>query len=113
MAVTGWEVGHLLIRKLVCDNINSVGPYTKNIEGKTYLSQSKMKTSTTFATDVEIMAAAQVLGTDIYVYHTYGDKLRWLRFACVHSMMTNSSIYLDNRYGNGKTGHFDYVTGLN
>ena len=113
VAVTGWEVGHLLIRKLVCDHINSVGPYTKNIEGKTYLSQSKMKTSTTFATDVEIMAAAQVLGTDIYVYHTYGDKLRWLRFACVHSMTTNSSIYLDNRYGNGKTGHFDYVTGLN
>ena len=27
-------------------------------------------------TDVEIMAAAQICGIDIYIYHTYGNGLR-------------------------------------
>ena len=64
--------------------------------------------------DVEIMAAVQVLGTDIYVYHTYGSSLKWLRFPCKHSSGVQSGgvIYLDNRTGNGNTGHFDYVLGL-
>ena len=37
-----------------------------------------MKSLGTYATDVEIMAAAQIFSVDIYVYHTYGDTLRWL-----------------------------------
>ena len=114
VGTTGWEVGHLAIRRLVCDYIKSFGPYTRQCEGKVYLNQTKMKTDTTFATDVEIMAAAQVLGVDIYVYHMYGKSLRWLRFPCKHQSGTSSSngIYLDNRYGNGKTGHFDFITGM-
>ena len=84
VSVTGWEVGHLAIRKLVCDHINTVGPYTKHVEGKYYLNESKMKKAAVYATDIEIMAAAQVFGADIYVYG----------------------------YSDGKTGHFDYVTGL-
>ena len=111
VSVTVWGVGHLAICKLVCDHINTVGPYTKHVEGKTYINQSKMKTPTVFATDIEIMAAAQVFGTDIYVYHTYGNSLKWLCFPCVHTS-SSGSIYLDNRYGDGQTGHFDYVTGL-
>ena len=58
IGITGWEVGHLKICQLVCDYIKSFGPYTRECEGKLYLNQTKMKTSTTFATDVEIMAAA-------------------------------------------------------
>ena len=114
VGITGWEVGHLKICQLVCDYIKSFGPYTRECEGKLYLNQTKMKTSTTYATDVEIMAAAQICGVDIYVYHTYGNGLRWLKFPCKHQSGTPSTnaIYLDNRYGNGRTGHFDFVTGL-
>ena len=87
VGVTGWEVGHLAVRKLICDHTNTVGPYTKHVEGKTYLNQSKMKTPSVFATDVEIMAAAQVFGTDIYVYHTYGDSLKMVAFSmCTHQL---------------------------
>ena len=95
VSVTGWEVGHLAVCKLICDHINTVGPYTKHVEGKTYLNQSKMKTPSVFATDVEIMAAAQVFGTDIYIYHTYGNSLKWLHFPCVHTS-SNGAIYLNN-----------------
>ena len=78
------------------------------------MNQTKMKTSTTFATDVEIMATAQRCGIDIYVYHMYESGLRWLKFPCRHQSGTplTNAIYLDNRYGNGKNGHFDFVTGL-
>ena len=114
VGITGWEVGHLKIQQLVCDYIKSFRPYTHECEGKLYLNQTKMKTSTTYATDVEIMAAAQICGVDIYIYHTYGSGLRWLKFPCRHQSDTPSTnaIYLDNRYGNGKTDHFDFVIGL-
>ena len=67
-----------------------------------------------YGTDVEIFSAAQVLSTDIYVYHRYGDNgLKWLYFPCVHgSGNWKNAIYLDNRSGNGVNGHFNYVTGL-
>ena len=109
ISITWWEVGHLKICQLV-----SFGPYTRECKGKIYLNQTKMKTSTMYVTDVEIMAAAQICGIDIYVYHTYGNGLRWLKFPCKHQSGTPSTnaIYLANRYGNGKTGHFNFVTGL-
>ena len=114
ISITRWEVGHLKIHQLVCDYIKSFGPYTCECEGKVYLNQTKMKTSTTYATDVEIMAAAQICGIDIYIYHWYGNGLRWLKFPCKHQSRTplTNAIYLDNRYGNGKTGHFHFVMGL-
>ena len=114
VGLTGWEVGHLKIRQQVCDHLITYGLYTCQVEGKFYVNQNKMKHHGTYATDIEIMAAAQIFGVDIYVYHTYGGKLRWLRFPCKHSSGSASSnaIYFDNRYGNGKTGHFDFVIGI-
>ena len=116
LAITGWETGHLKIRQLVCDHIQEVGPYSSrdSSEGPSYLQESGMRKDTVFGTDVEIFSAAQVLSTDIYVYHKYGTNgLKWLYFPCVHgSGSWKNAIYLDNRTGNGITGHFDYVTGL-
>ena len=114
VGLMGWEVGHLKIRQIVCEHITTYGTYTHESEGKYYVNQNKMKVSRTYATDVEIMAAAQIFGVDIYMYHTYGGTLRWLRFPCKHtsgSALLNA-IYLDNRYGDGKTGHFDFVIGI-
>jgi len=114
VGLTGWEVSHIKIRQLVCDHIQTYGTYTRQTEGKYYVNHNKMKKSGIYATDVEIMAAAQIFGVDIYVYHTYGGTLKWLRFPCRHATGSASSnaIYLDNRYGDGKTGHFDFVVGL-
>ena len=112
VAITGWETSHLAFRQLICEHISEVGTYNK-IDPQNYLSRSKMRSLQTYGTDIEIMAAAQIFGCDIYVYHMYGNSLKWLRFPCKHSSGVNSrAIYLDNRYGNGKDGHFDYVCGL-
>ena len=116
MAVTGWETGHLKLRQLVCDHIDDVGPYnSKNAsEGPQYLEDSGMRHDTVYGTDVEIFSTAQVLSTDIYVYHKYDNNgLKWLYIPCVHSSGNwKNTIYLDNQTGNGITGHFDYVTEL-
>ena len=114
VGLMGWEVGNLKIRQMVCEHITTYGTYTCESEGKYYVNQNKMKVSGTYATDVEIMAAAQIFGVDIYVYHTYGGTLRWLRFPCKHTSGSASlnAIYLDNRYSDGKTGHFDFVIGI-
>ena len=109
MVTTGWETSHLYIRQLICEYISDVGTYTKEDPVK-YLRELKMKCAKVFGTDVEIMAAAQVLGTDIYVYHTYGSSLRWLRHSL--GVQSGGAIYLDNRTGDGNTRHFDYVLGL-
>ena len=72
-----------------------------------------MRKEIIFGTDVELFSAAQVLSTDIYVFHKYGESMKWLYFLCVHgSGNWKNTIYLDNCTGNGITGHFDYVTGL-
>ena len=114
VGLMGWEVGHLKIRQMVCLHITTYGTYTCESEGKYYVNQNKMKVSAMYVTDVEIMAAAQIFGVDIYVYHTYGGTLGWLRFPCKHMSGSASSnaIYLDNRYGDGKTGHFDFVISI-
>ena len=79
VVTTGWETSHLYIRQLICEYISDVGTYTKEDPVK-YLRESKMKCTKVFGTDVEIMAAAQVLGTDSYVYHIYGSSLKWFDF---------------------------------
>ena len=112
VATTGWETSHLAFRQLICEHILEVGPYTNNDPSK-YLNNMKMRSLKVFGTDVEIMAAVQIIGCDIYIYLTYGNSSKWLQFPCVHSSCVGSNaIYLDNRTGNGKTGHFDYVCSL-
>ena len=116
MVVTGWETGHMKLRQLMCDHINDIGPYNSksSSDGPAYLRETRMRCDAVFGTDVELFSTAQVLSTDIYVYHRYGSNgLKWLHFPRVHgSGNWKNAIYLDNRTGNGVTGHFDYVTGL-
>ena len=112
VAMTGWETSHLAFRQLICEHILEMAPHTNNNPSK-YLNNMKMRSLKVFGTDVEIMAAAQIIECNIYVYHTYGNCLKWLRFPCVHSSCVGSNaIYLDNKTGNGKTAHFEYVCGL-
>ena len=68
VAITGWETSHLAFRQLICEHISEVGMYNK-IDLQNYLSRSKMRSLRTYGTDIEIMAAAQILAV-IYMYIT-------------------------------------------
>ena len=62
-------------------------------------------------TDVELMAAAQVLGIDIYVYHKWGKKYNWLKFPCINGATpeTHKAVYVNICIGNVKSDYFDYI----
>ena len=108
VAVTGQQIGHRMMRKLVTDYIKYNGTYT-GLDGHAYLESSQMTADTIYCTDVELMAAAKIFEHDIYVYHKYGEKLKWLHFPCGVGRKGRPAIYLDNRYGTGTDGHFDFV----
>ena len=108
-AITGSEEEHLAIRFLLCEHIRLNNTYM-GISGLEYLEQSKMEQPFVHGTDVELMATADMLSTDIYVFHRWGTQGRkWLRYS--NEDRIGSAIYLDNRWGNGRDGHFDYVLG--
>ena len=116
VAVTGYETAHAKIRQLICSHIELFGTLDNSGDGSRYLEESGMSEETTWGTDIEIYAAAQVLTTDIYVYHKYGSQRKWLLFPCISLgsfAKKVHSIYLDNRSGDGNYGHYDYVTGIN
>jgi len=45
-----------------------------------YVNDSAMGDNGVWATDVEIVAASTLLQTDTYVYTSYGDKTKWLKY---------------------------------
>ena len=118
VATTGWEIGHLRIRDLVCDHIHDVGPYNSKdaSDGPLYLRQMRMRKETVFGTDVKLFSAAQVLSTDIYVFHKYGESMKWLYFPCVHHRLAflhmSSSLNLDGQLLHFKTAKHVHYTEL-
>ncbi|XP_049319463.1 uncharacterized protein LOC125780983 [Astyanax mexicanus] len=68
---------------------------------KEYLERSRMNFVGSWATDIEIQAAADFLGVDVYTYTS--DK--WLKFNCRGSKVTEDGIYLVHRNGN----HYETV----
>ena len=65
-----------------------------------------------YGSDVELYAAAQLLGRDLYIYYRYGEhQVKCLTFPCSKKGLHEGrqSIYLDNRFGMGTDEHFNYV----
>lgn len=58
-----------------------------------YISKSKMSSLGSWATEVEIQAAADCLGVSIYTYYT---DCR-LEYSCKGLQVSNQGIYLENR----------------
>ena len=64
VAMTGWVNVSFGFLPIFCEHILEVRPYTNNNPSK-YLNEMKMRSLKVFGTDVEIMAAAQIIGCDI------------------------------------------------
>jgi hypothetical protein len=71
-----------------------------------YLAQSKMENEGVWGTDIELLAAASLLDTDIYVYTQVSSLYKWHK--CSKSMLGGScpkNVYI--RHSNGV--HYDIV----
>lgn len=112
VATTGWEGPHERLRSSICNYIEEHGTYLGE-DGPEYLAVTHMWKDTVHGTDVELMAAASMLGCDIYVFYKYGHNHRWLRFPCQHECrLEENAIYLDNRKGDGRSGHYTFVMNI-
>ena len=71
-----------------------------------------MKEDKIYRTDVELYAAAQPLGRDLYIYQGMGStKSNGSNSHAVRKgyMRGGKAFTLDNRFGMGTDGHFNYV----
>jgi len=66
-----------------------------------YLRVSRMRYVGSWATEIEIQAAASCLGVNIFTY--YND--RWLEYSCKNRQLSNQEVYLENCSGN----HYETV----
>ncbi|XP_051269404.1 uncharacterized protein LOC127370939 [Dicentrarchus labrax] len=102
-AVCGTQKHHRKIRLAVVKHLKANGgalrpEYSSMGE---YLTMSKMAYVGSWATEVEIQAAADFFGVSIF---TYCDG-RWLEYSCKSKLLSNQGIYLENCNGN----HYESV----
>ncbi|XP_042275301.1 uncharacterized protein LOC121902129 isoform X1 [Thunnus maccoyii] len=106
-AVSGTQKNHRKIRLAVVKQLESNvadykgilrSEYTSVVE---YIKSSKMRYVGSWATEVEIQAAADCLGVNIFTYH---DD-RWLEYSCKYRCFSKQGIYLENCNGN----HYESV----
>ncbi|XP_042269742.1 uncharacterized protein LOC121898666 isoform X1 [Thunnus maccoyii] len=106
-AVSGTQKNHRKIRLAVVKQLESNAADYKSILRSEYSSvveyikSSKMRYVGSWATEVEIQAAADCLGVNIFTYH---DD-RWLEYSCKYRCFSKQGIYLENCNGN----HYESV----
>lgn len=86
-------------KKTLCAHIP-----TKFTSGKDYINQSGMRSCSTWGTDLEIFALAQIIKKDVVVFTEFGN---WVRHPASNSLhqYTENAVYLTNHTSN----HFDPV----
>ena len=78
-----------------------------------YLANLQMQQDKKYGTDIELMAVAQVLDSDIFAYHKYSNTHKWLHYASnVRQVSNRQAIYLDNHNGTTTDSHFNLVLGF-
>lgn len=87
-----------IVKHMMCneEHFNSLVREEYSNSLKDYLDKSKMTQSNTWATEVEIHGAANLLGLDIYTH--IGDH--WLKYSCTGRKLSEQGIYLKNCNGN-------------
>ena len=76
-----------------------------------YIARTKMDKLGEWATEVEILATARLLGCDVFVYSKYGTRMEWLNYPCSPVLRdtdpknTDYALYIQNL----TTDHYDVV----
>ena len=108
----GMQTGHKACHQIICDHLSQGTTYT-GMDRQDYLTNLQMQQDKKYGTDIELMAAAQVLDRDIFIYHKYSNTHKWLRYASnVRQASNRQAIYLDNRNGTATDSHFNLVLGF-
>ncbi|XP_061601162.1 uncharacterized protein LOC133463585 [Cololabis saira] len=106
-AVSGTQSSHRKIRLAVVKHLQkNASEYISILRSEyssvaDYVRESKMTYVGSWATEVEIQAAADCLGVDIF---TFCDG-RWLEYSCKYNGLSKQGIYLENINGN----HYETV----
>ncbi|XP_053179094.1 uncharacterized protein LOC128362380 [Scomber japonicus] len=107
LAVSGTQKSHRKIRLAVVKHLEkNASQYNSILRSEyssvaDYVRESKMSYVGSWATEVEIQAAADCLGVHIF---TFCDG-RWLEYSCKLNGLSRQGIYLENRNGN----HYETV----
>ena len=112
--MTGSEAEHLVVRKAVVDHMGRIRKQLQEYHNdgvlitKEYL--QNMEKETTWATQVEIIATANLLGHDIATYKQSGAKKKWLTHPAKFSIkqLSERALYLDNV----KDSHYEVVLSI-
>ncbi len=110
--ITGRQNYHSLIRRRIALHMKTIESALFAHIGSSvdeYLLRTKMRNDGVWGTDIEILTAASLFCTDIYVYTKFGHNHRWVKFS--RTMLNeplpvgNHSIYIQN----SSQVHFDVV----
>lgn len=97
-AFCGTDEYHLTLRQAVVKQLESYAATYKNIlrpdykSVSEYIRKSRIQSPGTWGTEVEIQAAADVLGVSIYTYYLN----RWIEYRCNGVQVSDQGIYLEN-----------------
>ena len=64
-SIMGMQAGHKALCQIICDHLCQGTTYT-GMDGQDYLANSQMQQDKKYRTDIELMAAVQVLDRDIF-----------------------------------------------
>ena len=110
--ITGRQNYHSLIRKRIIDHMKTIEHAILPHSGSSvdsYLLRTQMRNDGVWGSDIEILTAASLFCTDIYVFTKFGNNNRWVKFS--RTMLNeplpigNHSIYIQNT----NQVHFDVV----
>ena len=86
LAVTGSQEFHDELRLLITTYMlhKSTNPMLSSLGSpddsmESYMKRSRMQTLGTWATELEVIAAASLLNTSIYIYAKCGEAFKWLK----------------------------------
>ena len=110
---TGGEDQHTTMRQRVTDTMQESHICGGKPGVMQYLAASKMTLDRTWATEVEIFAAATTLGCDIYIYSRVNGSGLWVRHPAegINAPVCKyrKAIYLSNEHNT----HYDVVVNIN
>ena len=83
-AVTGRQIYHSIVRAKILSHMKEMEElFCSHMDSSfvEYLARTKMNKNGVWGTDVEILSAASLLRTDIYVYTKLGNTHKWYKFS--------------------------------